>query len=357
MIKILLVILCVIAVAIVAVVLFLQTLSFGRLPRGERLERIKRSPNFRDGEFRNMEPTVLMTSEKGKWGAMLDFVFKKSPEGLRPEHPVPSVKTDLRALDPDREFLVWFGHSSYLFQLGGKRILVDPVFCGAAPVSFLNKPFPGTDIYRPEDMPDIDCLVITHDHWDHLDYGTVTRLKGRVRKVVCPLGVGEHFEYWGYEPEQLVELDWNETATLGGGVTVHCLPARHFSGRGLRSNRTLWASFLVEAAGRKVYIGGDGGYGAHYADIGKRFPGIDLAVLENGQYNVDWRYIHTLPKYQHAEAEALGARRVLTVHHSKYALARHRWDEPLENVRKLAEDSSLEVLCPMIGEVVEWSVK
>ena len=122
MIKILLVILCVIAVAIVAVVLFLQTPSFGRLPRGERLERIKRSPNFRDGEFRNMEPTVLMTSEKGKWGAMLDFVFKKSPEGLRPEHPVPSVKTDLRALDPDRELLVWFGHSSYLFQLGGKRI-------------------------------------------------------------------------------------------------------------------------------------------------------------------------------------------------------------------------------------------
>ena len=230
MIKILLVILCVIAVAIVAVVLFLQTPSFGRLPRGERLERIKRSPNFRDGEFRNMEPTVLMTSEKGKWGAMLDFVFKKSPEGLRPEHPVPSVKTDLRALDPDRELLVWFGHSSYLFQLGGKRILVDPVFCGAAPVSFLNKPFPGTEIYRPEDMPDIDCLVITHDHWDHLDYGTVTRLKGRVRKVVCPLGVGEHFEYWGYEPERLVELDWNETATLGGGVTVHCLPARHFSG-------------------------------------------------------------------------------------------------------------------------------
>ena len=200
MIKILLVILCVIAVAIVAVVLFLQTPSFGRLPRGERLERIKRSPNFRDGEFRNMEPTVLMTSEKGKWGAMLDFVFKKSPEGLRPEHPVPSVKTDLRALDPDRELLVWFGHSSYLFQLGGKRILVDPVFCGAAPVSFLNKPFPGTDIYRPEDMPDIDCLVITHDHWDHLDYGTVTRLKGGVS-----FGCGRTFRVLGLR-----------TGTVGG---------------------------------------------------------------------------------------------------------------------------------------------
>ena len=223
MVKILFVILCVMAVAVVAVTLFFQTPPFGRLPRGERLERIRWSPNFRDGEFRNQEPTSLMTSEKGRWEAMLDFVFKKSPEGLRPEHPVPSVKTDLRALDPYREFLVWFGHSSYLLQMGGKRILVDPVFCSAAPVSFLNKPFPGTDIYRPEDMPDIDYLVITHDHWDHLDYGTVTQLKGRVRKVVCPLGVGEHFEYWGYEPERLVELDWNETAVpVACGLTVPC---------------------------------------------------------------------------------------------------------------------------------------
>ncbi len=344
---------CVIAVAAVAV--FLNSPPFGRLPRGERLERVMRSPNFRDGEFRNVEPTALMTSEKGRWAAMLEFLFKKSPAGLRPSSPLPSVKTDLRALDPERNLLVWFGHSSYLFHIGGRRVLVDPVFCNASPVSFVNKPFPGTDIYRPEDMPDVDCLVITHDHWDHLDYETVKRLKGRVRKVVCPLGVGEHFEYWGFDPERLVELDWNETAAAGGGITVHCLPARHFSGRGLRSNRTLWASFLVEAAGRKVFVGGDGGYGAHYADIGKRFPHIDLAVMENGQYNVDWRYIHTLPEYLHAEVGDLNPKRVLTVHHSKYALARHPWDEPLENARKLAEDDSLDVLRPMIGEVVEWS--
>ena len=355
MIKILLVILCVIAVAIVAVVLFLQTPSFGRLPRGERLERIKRSPNFRDGEFRNMEPTVLMTSEKGKWGAMLDFVFKKSPEGLRPEHPVPSVKTDLRALDPDRELLVWFGHSSYLFQLGGKRILVDPVFCGAAPVSFLNKPFPGTDIYRPEDMPDIDCLVITHDHWDHLDYGTVTRLKGRVRKVVCPLGVGEHFEYWGFDKRNIIELDWYESALPDENFTVRCLPARHFSGRGLTSNKTLWASFLLEAPSYKVYMGGDSGYDTHFEEIGKQFPDIDLAILENGQYNEGWRNIHTMPQYLGQAAKDLNARKVVTVHHSKYALARHCWDEPLKNEIEMAKENSLELIVPVIGQVVDIS--
>ena len=345
----------ILAAAIAAVAIAVRP-GFGRLPRGERLERVRNSPNYRDGQFRNLEPSPLMADGKGRVRGMLEFLFGKK-EGVRPDRPVKAVRTDLRALAPDSALAVWFGHSSYLIQTDGRRVLVDPVFLSAAPLSFLNRPFRGADLYRPEDMPDIDCLIITHDHWDHLDRRTVMALKPRIGTVVCPLGVGEHFEYWGYEPERLVELDWNETATLGGGVTVHCLPARHFSGRGLRSNRTLWASFLVEASGRKVYIGGDGGYGAHYADIGKRFPRIDLAVLENGQYNVDWRYIHTLPKYQHAEAEALGARRVLTVHHSKYALARHRWDEPLENARRLVEDSSLEVLCPMIGEVVEWSVK
>ena len=312
--------------------------DFGALPTGERLKRIQASPHWQDGSFHNLVPMELSASGRSRLEIMRDFLLDRNPQRF-PSAPVPHIKTHFAAV-PDNH-MVWLGHSGFFIHWAGLKVLIDPALHQAFPVPGFYKPFPGTDIYRPEDMPDIDCLVITHDHWDHLDYGTVTRLKGRVRKVVCPLGVGEHFEYWGYEPERLVELDWNETATLGGGVTVHCLPARHFSGRGLRSNRTLWASFLVEAAGRKVYIGGDGGYGAHYADIGKRFPGIDLAVLENGQYNVDWRYIHTLPKYQHAEAEALGARR----------------DEPLENARKLAEDSTLEVLCPMIGEVVEWSVK
>ena len=136
----------------------------------------------------------------------------------------------------DRELMVWFGHSSYLLQLSGKRILVDPVFCIASPVSFINKPFKGTNIYTPEDMPDIDYLVITHDHWDHLDYRTVTRLRNRIRKIICPLGVGEHFEYWGFDKENMVELDWKETALLDEGFIIHALPARHFSAASMTSS-------------------------------------------------------------------------------------------------------------------------
>ncbi len=334
------------------VLIFLHRPDFGRLPQGERLERIQKSPNYRDGQFRNLHPTELMTSGKGRFRAMWDFLFDKR-EGVRPDDPVPAVKTDLKKLPPELSWMVWFGHSSYLLQLDGKRVLVDPVFYQAAPVSFVNKPFPGTDIYKPEDMPDIDVLVITHDHWDHLDYRTVTELKDRIGRVVCPLGVGEHFEYWGFDKNSLIELDWQEEAALMPGFTVHCLPARHFSGRGLTSNRTLWASFLLETPAGTVYIGGDSGYDTHYEEIGRHYPDIDLAILENGQYNEDWRYIHLMPSLLGRAAVELKARHIITVHHSKYALAKHAWDEPLKNELRTAGEYALQLIVPQIGRGIQ----
>lgn len=333
---------------------FIHLPSFGRLPRGERLERIEGSPHYRDGAFRNLHPTPLMTSDKGRFRAMWDFLFADK-EGLVPETPVPAVKTELKNIPLSADRLVWFGHSSYLVQLDGKRILVDPVFYHAAPFSFVNKAFEGTEIYKPADMPDIDYLIVTHDHWDHLDYRTVIELKDRVKKVVCPLGVGEHFEYWGFDSRSLVELDWHEDAVLDAdsAFAVHCLPARHFSGRGLTSNRTLWASFLIETPSLKLFIGGDSGYDTHFSEIGRKFSRIDLAILENGQYNDDWRYIHLMPQYLGQAAKELNARYTMTVHHSKYALARHRWDEPLENERRAAREESLNLIVPEIGEAVD----
>ena len=180
----------------------------------------------------------------------------------------------------------------------------------------------------------------------------IYELKERIGTVICPLGVGEHFEYWGFDPAKIVELDWHEQQTLGDGFTVRCLPSRHFSGRGRSSNQTLWGSFLLQSPSRKIYMGGDGGYGKHFAQIGREFPDIDLAVLENGQYNEAWRYIHTLPGQLAQAAKDLGAREILTVHHSKYALARHRWDEPLKTEAALAADTALHVLRPEIGEAV-----
>lgn len=346
-------ILAIMVLAVSAGILFMNQPSFGRTPRGERLERIKRSPHYRDGSFHNEREVPMFTSDKSRVKGMLEFLFRKK-EGLRPEKPLPVIKTDLKKMPIDENVLVWFGHSSYLIQTDGKRILVDPVFCNASPVSFINKPFKGTDAYHPEDMPDIDYLIITHDHWDHLDYETVTALKDRVGKVICALGVGEHFEYWGFDKERIIELDWNEDATLDSSFIIHCLPARHFSGRGLNPNKTLWASFLMETPSQNIYVAGDGGYDIHFAAIGERFPSIDLAILENGQYNEEWRYIHLMPEYMAQAAKDLKAKKILTVHHSKYALAKHRWDEPLTNAHHLAEKDSLNVLIPQIGEKVNW---
>lgn len=215
-----------------AVTLFINQPSFGRLPCGERLARIERSPNYRDGQFRNRERTPQITSERSRVRTMLGFLFR-STENLRPAAPVTAVKTDLQALDPGQDRLVWFGHSSYLILSGGRRILIDPVFRSAAPLGFLNRAFPGSDLYRPEDMPAVDVLVISHDHWDHLDYRTVRELKDRIGTVVCPLGVGAHFERWGFAPDRIVELDWDEETSPAEGFRIVCLPSRHFSGRSL----------------------------------------------------------------------------------------------------------------------------
>lgn len=175
--------LAVAALLVAAIALFMNRPEFGRAPRGERLERIWRSPNYRDGAFRNRHATPQLTSGKGWWATMYDFLFERK-ERNRPDHALPAVKTDLKALDPKENLLVWFGHSSYLIQADGLRILVDPVFETASPLPFFNRPFEGTDLYKPEDMPGIDLLVITHDHWDHLDYGTVTKLRDRTGRVV-----------------------------------------------------------------------------------------------------------------------------------------------------------------------------
>jgi L-ascorbate metabolism protein UlaG (beta-lactamase superfamily) len=351
------------AVLAMMLVVFGSCVSFGRNPRGERLERIKNSPNFRDSVFQNQplppdvvppEPVSSETTGRrtSRGFRLLSFAFRDTSQ-IRPQTDIPTVKTDLNGFSREEEVFVWFGHSSCFLQTGGKRFLIDPVFVKAAPVSFANRPFRGTTIYRPEDMPEIDYLIISHDHWDHLDYDTVRRLRNRIGKVICGLGVGEHFEYWGFEKERIIELDWGERAVLDNGIVVECMPARHFSGRGLfNRNTTLWASYILQTTSKTIYISGDGGYGTHFAEIGRRFGTIDLAIMENGQYNSAWSTNHLMPAYLVRAVSELRPRKLITVHNSKYTLSSHRWDEPLINISTAAELESINLLTPMIGEPV-----
>ena len=343
----------VILIILGAAVFFVNSVSFGSLPSSADLKKIQRLPYFREGEFQNLTHTPSLTEGAGFYNVLKEFLFQKSKQNIPPA-PLPSSKTDLLQLDRNKNMLVWFGHSSYFMQMDGKRILVDPVFSGnASPLSFTTKSFRGSDIYNVSDLPDIDYLFITHDHWDHLDYQTILQLKTKVKKIITGLGVGAHLLFWGFDKKNVGEMKWDDQITPEEGFSVNAVTARHFSGRGLQKNKSQWTSFILTTTNKKIFIGGDSGYGSHFADIGKRFGPFDLAILEDGQYNKNWKYIHMMPEETVQAAIDLGAKKLLPVHWAKFSLSLHAWDEPIIRIKKEAELKNVYLLHPMIGECVD----
>lgn len=340
-------------VLFVSACVYMQHPKFGKAPSGMRLERIRKSPRYRDGKFHNDTETPTFAEGHTFWGELGKSLFNKYPDRT-PHGDIPSVKTDFLNLPADSAVLVWLGHSSCFLQVAGKRILIDPVFSGnASPIPGSVAAFKGTNLYSASDFPDIDYLLISHDHYDHLDYESVLALKSKTKKVVCGLGVGSHFEHWGYHEDQILEKDWYENEAVDSAFTIYTEPARHKSGRGIRQNNTLWLSFVIKAPGITLFISGDGGYDKHFAETGKKFGTIDLAIMENGQYDSAWRYVHLLPEEVLKAAHDLNARRLLPVHHTRFMLARHSWYEPLEKITAPGgSHCSPCILTPMIGELV-----
>ena len=326
--------------------------KFGAVPSGERLARIQKSPNYRDGKFHNLSETPTFAKGYSIASEVFKMMFKKYPR-LSPLDKIPSVKTDLLHLPADTNVLVWFGHSSCFIKLDGKTFLLDPVFSGnASPLPGSLKSFAGTDVYTVSDFPEIDYVLISHDHYDHLDYETIVALKDKVKHMVCGLGVGAHFEAWGYAPEKIEEHDWHESVRLDSAISIFTEPSRHVSGRGLSPDNTLWISFIIKSKTKTLFYSGDGGYDKHFAAIGKKYGPIDLAILENGQYDSAWRYIHCLPTQVVQAAKDLNAKRFLPVHNSKFLLGRHEWDEPLRRTSMLSKEAGIPLVTPMIGQVV-----
>ncbi|MDR1316996.1 MAG: MBL fold metallo-hydrolase [Spirochaetales bacterium] len=327
--------------------------SLGRLPSGQRLERIEKSPYYVDGAFSFPGTQPEYPTEESSGGmlkALGRFLFGVG-ERNKPSAALPSAKTDLFSLDPNENLLVWMGHSSYYLQVDGKKFLVDPVFSGSA---FVVDAFEGSDVYTPEDIPPLDYLVITHDHWDHLDYETVTALKDKSGVVLTGLGTGEHLEYWGYAPEKIIEHDWNEATDLGGGFQVTAIATPHFSGRFLTRNKSLWTAFVLITPNRKIFLGGDSGYGYYFADVGQRFGPFDLALLECGQYNSQWRDIHMFPEDTAQASIDLRANKLFAVHWAKFALSVHSWDEPIIRLSAECERLGVTLLHPLIGTTVRF---
>ncbi|SBS27596.1 metal-dependent hydrolase [Marinomonas aquimarina] len=316
-----------------------------------RVEAPVASDHFAEGHFHNNPLVPVSTSDEGQFALFYRFLFQEVIDAI-PEKPLPSKKTDLHALDPQDNVVVWMGHSTYFMQFDGKTYLIDPVFSDyASPVPGTNKAFPGTNIYDAEDIPAVDYLLISHDHWDHLDLPTLEGLKGKVGQVIAPLGVGSYLIQWGFAQERVFEGDWYD-AFEDADVSIYLVPSIHFSGRLLTRNRTLWSGFAILTEKRKVLYSGDTGYGEHFKEIRERLGAFDLAILEDGQYNENWAHIHMSPEQAAQAAQDVDAKAVLAAHNSKFKLAHHAWYDPLERISQASEGQEYRMMTPLIGERV-----
>ncbi|KAF1018815.1 MAG: hypothetical protein GAK30_03476 [Paracidovorax wautersii] len=341
------------ATLVAGVLIFLRQPVFGQLPQGDRLARIAHSPNHANGIFHNQIDTPLRTTDQSEWAMWMQNLFGEQQGHPRPSGPIPALKTDLKALDAGQDLVVWLGHSSYYVQLAGRRILIDPVFSvNAAPIPGANVAFEGTSLYSAQDMPDIDALLISHDHYDHLDYPTVTALRDKVAMVIVGLGVGAHFERWGYDLDKVREADWHEAVTLPGDLTVHVTPARHFSGRTLDRDQSLWAGFALVSPARRLFFSGDSGYGPHFADIGQRYGPFDWIALDTGQYDPRWANVHMNHEQAAQAAQDLQTRAFTPGHIGRFSIAPHDWDDPFKRIAAASQGHAYALWTPLIGQPV-----
>lgn len=328
--------------------------ALGKRPSATQLAAFAKSSHFVNGAFANVEPTEMLR-EGASYPKLLRDAFNR-PKSTSPSTILPSVRLDLHKLTDSTAQIVWFGHSSYLISHNGFRILMDPVLFGnSSPVGFIGKPFPITNPYSVADIPPIDLLVLSHDHYDHLDYVTLTKIRDRIKRVICPLGVSSHLKYWGFDPAIITELAWHTKADVVSGISVTALPARHFSGRVFTRNTTQWSSYALKLHHYNIFLGGDSGYDRQFKIIGDKYGPFDLAMLECGQYGVDWPHIHMFPEETAKAATDLRTRRLLPVHWGKFVLANHPWSEPIERLIIAAENADYDVITPNIGDVVRLS--
>ncbi|MFG1845100.1 MBL fold metallo-hydrolase [Micromonospora carbonacea] len=323
----------------------------GRLS-GARAERAARSPQFRDGAFRNRASTRTMAGSPDR-NLVRELIFGKQKR--RPTAAVPLVRpADPPAAATDRELgVVWYGHASALIEIEGHRVLVDPVWSDRCSPSALLGP---RRLHEPpvglHELPTVDAVVISHDHYDHLDMATVRALTaGQSAPFVVPLGVGAHLERWGVPEDRIVELDWAESHRIGG-LTITATAAQHFSGRGLRRDGTLWSSWVVAGAHRRVFYTGDSGYFDGYVEIGAEHGPFDVTLIQIGAYDRAWPSIHMFPEEAVAAHLDLRGGLLLPVHWATFNLALHDWSEPVDRLWAEAKARDVRLAVPRPGERV-----
>ncbi len=323
--------------------------AFGALPSGARLKKIKQLPNYLDGAIQNSSPTP-MKPEEVSYLTIFKELLKKNPH-KSPQNAIPHLTPDFSAIKGIK--IIWFGHSSYYLNIDGIKVLVDPVFSKrTSPFAFLGtKSFKGTNFISADEIPDLDVILITHDHYDHLDFKSILKLKNKTKLFITSLGAGAHLDRWGIAPEKIKELAWGDTAQVDG-LSFTASPARHFTGRKFKRNQSMWSAFVLETPKGNLYLGGDSGYDTHFATVGDQYGPFELAILECGQYNHFWPLIHMFPEQTVQAAKDLKAKALLPIHWGKFTLAAHNWDDPILKVVKAAAEKKQLIATPMQGESV-----
>lgn len=331
---------------------------------------INLSPQFGKGLTKKqlLEYTLLDNFQNGKFqnrhASPMEFDFRKLfhewTKKSTHRHPAKDIlveKLEPSAIDkwsPDITRLIWFGHSTFLLQIDGKKILVDPMLSQhPSPIPLLGTSrFSKVLPISAEQLPYIDIVVLTHDHYDHLDYESIRILKDKVGQFITPLGVGNHLVAWGVDKSNITELNWWESI-VAEKLTLTCTPARHFSGRGIWNREsTLWCSWVIEGQSDKLFFSGDSGYDTHFKQIGERFGPFDIALVECGQYNENWKYIHMMPEESAQAAVDLKSKLALPIHWGGFSLAFHDWTDPIERFLAKAKALNLNVTTPNIGQPV-----
>ncbi len=326
----------------------------GRTP----VSRNRRSPNFRNGKFVNQIPTLMNMGFASALSILRDQI--KGIPNWRPARRLVPERLDVsKKLKPEQAQITWFGHSAFLLQVNGKNILLDPMF-GRSP-----SPFPAVGPQRfsdelpakPEDLPHIDAVCISHDHYDHLDYGSIKKLSAKVTMFFVPIGLAAHLRRWGVKPGQITELDWWDERSFEG-LKLTCAPARHFSGRTLTDRfATLWCSWVITTDKTRVFFSGDTGYGPHFKQIGDTYGPFDLTLLECGQYDRRWPTVHMLPEQTVMAHTDLRGKRMIPIHWGAFVLALHSWTEPVERVLAAGAKAGAAIITPKIGQTVAFTAK
>ena len=346
-------ILALIALLAIVVGLFVNLApQFGQIPEDEDLKRIEKSIHYKEGVFDNLIETKMNIPLSKIPGLMAGFLFpgpEKSPNDSLP------AKFDYNHLGGRDSLsrITWYGHSAVMLEIDGKIILLDPMLGPAAsPISFMTNRFNYKEAINIGDLPHIDAIIISHDHYDHLDYPSILELKNKTDHFFTGLGVGSHLKKWGVSSDKITELDWWENAEFKG-LTFSAAPARHFSGRGITDrNKTQWASWAVKGLQQNIYFSGDGGYGPHFKEIGEKLGPFDFAMMECGQYNKMWEAIHMMPEQTVQAGIDVEAKVLMPIHWGAFDLSLHTWTDPVERFTKAAMIKNVAYVSPTIGQRV-----